>query len=84
MIAQELAALLEPLVGGELPVRIRSWDGSSTPEKDHDDRPVVKLNSPAVLRRQLWGPGELALSQSYVLGELEVSGGLYPALRQVW
>lgn len=84
MIAQELAGLLEPFVGGELPVRIIAWDGSSTPEKDSDDRPVVTLNSPNVLRRQLWGPGELALSQSYVLGELEVSGELYPALRQVW
>lgn len=84
MIAQELAGLLEPFVGGELPVRIIAWDGSSTPEKDSDDRPVVTLNSPNILRRQLWGPGELALSQSYVLGELEVSGELYPALRQVW
>ncbi|WP_394938105.1 class I SAM-dependent methyltransferase [Psychromicrobium sp. YIM B11713] len=84
MIAEQLARVLEPLVGGELPVRIIAWDGSSTPERDADDRPVVRLNSAEVLRRQLWGPGELALSQSYVLGELEVSGELYPALRKVW
>lgn len=84
MIAQQLAALLEPFLGGEIPVRITAWDGSSTPERDSDDRPVVRLNSPNVLRRQLWGPGELALAQSYVLGELEVSGELYPALRRVW
>lgn len=84
LIAQQLADLLEPLIGGELPVRIVAWDGSATAAHQADDRPIVRLNSPAVLRRQLWGPGELALSQSYVLGELEVSGGLYPALRRVW
>lgn len=84
MIAPQLAALLEPLFGGELPIRIIAWDGSSTPEQVSDDRPVVTLHSPNVLRRQLWGPGELALAQSYVLGELEVSGELYSALRRVW
>ncbi|MBQ1443648.1 MAG: class I SAM-dependent methyltransferase [Renibacterium sp.] len=84
MIAQQLAALLGPFLGGDLPVRIVAWDGSATPELDSDERPVVTLNSPNVLRRQLWGPGELSLAQSYVLGELAVSGELHSALRQVW
>ena len=51
MIAQQLAALLGPFLGGDLPVRIVAWDGSATPELDSDERPVVTLNSPNVLRR---------------------------------
>jgi cyclopropane-fatty-acyl-phospholipid synthase len=37
-VAPELAAAAEPFVGGELPVRLRAWDGS---EAGPADAPLV-------------------------------------------
>src|SRR5205823_3574871 len=71
--APALAALVEPLFGGELPVRLRAWDGS---EHGPKDAPVVVLRSRKALRRLAWNPGELGLAQAYVTGELDVEGDL--------
>ncbi|MFE4501142.1 class I SAM-dependent methyltransferase [Rhodococcus sp. NPDC056743] len=80
-IAERLAELLSPLVGGELPVRLTAWDGSAA---GPDDAPKVTLYSANVLRRLLWNPGELGAAQAYVLGELDVEGDLGEALTHVW
>ncbi|MGA8246576.1 MAG: SAM-dependent methyltransferase, partial [Nocardioides sp.] len=72
-VAPRLAAAVEPFVGGELPVRLRAWDGS---EAGPDDAPVVELRSSDALRRLLWHPGELGAAQAYVTGELDVPGDL--------
>jgi cyclopropane-fatty-acyl-phospholipid synthase len=76
-VAAELAESARPFVGGELPVRLRAWDGS---EAGPADAPVVELTSPDALRRLLWHPGELGAAQAYVTGELEVPGDLSAAL----
>ena len=68
-IAQRLARTLEPFIGGELPVRLRAWDGSET---GSSDGPLVVLNSADAVRRLLWHPGELGAAQAYVTGELDV------------
>ena len=68
-VAQKLAAALAPFVGGELPVRLRAWDGSET---GSTDGPLIVLNSPDAVRRLLWHPGELGAAQAYVTGELDV------------
>ncbi len=68
-IAARLAEALEPFVGGDLPVRLRAWDGS---EAGPTDAPLVELRSPDAVRRLLWHPGELGAAQAYVTGELEV------------
>ena len=60
---------LRPFVGGDLPVRLRAWDGS---EAGPADAPLVELRSPDAVRRLLWHPGELGAAQAYVTGELEV------------
>ncbi|WP_432478121.1 class I SAM-dependent methyltransferase [Nocardioides sp. GXQ0305] len=76
-VAHRLAHALRPFVGGDLPVRLRAWDGSvAGPE----DLPEVELRSPDALRRLLWHPGELGAAQAYVTGELEVHGDLGDAL----
>jgi cyclopropane-fatty-acyl-phospholipid synthase len=75
-----LAPVAEGLFGGELPVRIRAWDGS---EAGPSDGPAVVLHSPQALRRLLWHPGELGLAQAYVTGELDVEGDLTDGLRAV-
>ncbi|WP_193612514.1 class I SAM-dependent methyltransferase [Nocardioides lijunqiniae] len=68
-VAPRLAAAVAPFVGGELPVRLRAWDGS---EAGPVDAPLVELRSPSAVRRLLRHPGELGAAQAYVTGELEV------------
>ena len=68
-VAERLAAGVEPFVGGELPVRLRAWDGS---EAGPVDAPRVVINSPDALRRLIWRPGELGAAQAYVSGEIDV------------
>lgn len=76
-VADRLAEALRPFIGGDLPVRLVAWDGSSA---GPEDAPVVELRSPDALRRLLWHPGELGAAQAYVTGELEVHGDLDAAL----
>ncbi len=80
-VAGLLARVLRQFCGGELPVRIRAWDGS---EAGPAGRPAVILRSNRALRRLLWNPGELGLAQAYVAGELDVDGDLAEGLRLVW
>ncbi|HEX2904625.1 MAG TPA: hypothetical protein VHO01_14320, partial [Jatrophihabitans sp.] len=83
-IARKLADLMHPLVGGELPVRIRAWDGS---EAGPAGAPVLHITSRKALRRLLWQPDELGIAQAYITGEVDVPGGateLADGLRQVW
>jgi cyclopropane-fatty-acyl-phospholipid synthase len=79
--APALAAALSPLLGGELPVRLIAWDGSTTGPAD---APHVVLRSPRALRRFLRHPGEVGAAQAYVTGELDVEGDLDGALTHVW
>jgi cyclopropane-fatty-acyl-phospholipid synthase len=80
-VAPRLAQALQPFVGGDLPVRLTAWDGSvAGPE----GAPSVLLNSPDVIRRLLWHPGELGAAQAYVTGEIDVEGDLDVALTHVW
>jgi cyclopropane-fatty-acyl-phospholipid synthase len=76
-----LAAAIEPLIGGELPVRLIAWDGSIAGPAA---APVVWVRSAAALRRMLWHPGELGAAQAYVCGDLDVDGDLGAVLAQVW
>ncbi|MBA4609887.1 class I SAM-dependent methyltransferase [Aeromicrobium sp. Marseille-Q0843] len=75
-LAGQTAAVLEPVVG-EIPVRLEFWDGSVVgPIRG----PIVRITSPAALRRLLWSPGELGAAQAYVSGEAEIEGDLDAAL----
>ncbi|EGX57088.1 cyclopropane-fatty-acyl-phospholipid synthase [Streptomyces zinciresistens K42] len=76
--AQRLAALAEDALGGPLPVRLRTWDGSET---GPSGAPVVVVRSRRALRRLLWQPGELGLAQAYVTGDIDVEGDLAQGLR---
>ncbi len=79
-VAAELARAAAPLVG-ELPVRLRAWDGSETGPME---APLVELRSPDALRRLLWHPGELGAAQAYVTGELEIHGDLAEVLTHLF
>ena len=68
-IAHHLAEAARPFIGGDLPVRLQAWDGSTAGPLG---APLVVLRSPDALRRLLWHPGELGAAQAYVTGELDV------------
>lgn len=76
--AQRLEPLVEQLLGGALPVRVRMWDGSETGAADG---PLVHVRSRRALRRLLWAPGELGLAEAYITGDVEVEGDLAEGLR---
>ena len=76
-VAGALAEAVRPFIGGDLPVRLRAWDGS---EAGPADAPLVELRSADAVRRLLWHPGELGAAQAYVTGELEVHHDLDEAL----
>ena len=83
-VADKLATLITGLLGADLPVRIRAWDGS---QAGPADAPLLQLNSRRALRRLLWEPNELGLAQAYITGDLDVPGGareLADGLRRVW
>jgi cyclopropane-fatty-acyl-phospholipid synthase len=80
-IAPTLAALVTDLVGVDLPIRLRAWDGS---EAGPADAPVAVLRARRALRRLLWDPSELGLARAFVAGDLAVEGDLTDGLRRCW
>ena len=83
-VAQEMAAVVTPLFGGTLPLRIRAWDGSEAGPAQESGAPTVVVNDSAALRRLVYRPGELGLAQAYVTGEIDVEGDLLDGFRRVW
>lgn len=81
-VAEELSELVRGAVGVELPVRLRAWDGSEA--GDDDAAPILHVKDKNALRRLLWSPGELALAQAYVTGEIDVAGDLAEGLRRMF
>ncbi len=79
--AERLVTLVEPVLGGTLPIRVQAWDGSAA---GPTDAPTLTIRSRAALRRLLWNPGELGLAQAYVTGEIDVDGDLRDAFRIMW
>ncbi|MFF7053625.1 class I SAM-dependent methyltransferase [Streptomyces griseorubiginosus] len=75
--ALRLKSLLEQLLGSELPVRIRAWDGS---QSGPPGAPALVVRNRRAVRRLLWKPGELGLARAWVAGDLEIEGDFYGAL----
>src|SRR3954464_12397149 len=82
-VARTLRPLVQALLGPDLPVAIRFWDGSCLgPEVDLTDGPhaVIVVRSPDAVRRLLYAPNEVGLGRAYVTGDLDVEGDVYTAL----
>jgi cyclopropane-fatty-acyl-phospholipid synthase len=79
--ADRLAALVRDAAGIELPVRVRTWDGS---EAGPADAPVLIIKRRKALRRLLWAPGEMGLARAYVTGDIDVEGDLADGFRRTW
>ncbi|MBA2594750.1 MAG: SAM-dependent methyltransferase, partial [Gammaproteobacteria bacterium] len=92
MLIQEL---VEDLLGPDLPIGIRAYDG--TRMGPPDPPATLVIHSKNALRRIVTRPGELGFARSYVTGEVEIEGDIFDFialqsrlpqvqlnLRQVW
>ena len=92
MLIQEL---MEDLLGTDLPIGIRAYDG--TRMGPPDPPATLVIHSKNALRRIVTRPGELGFARSYVTGEVEIEGDIFDFialqsrlpqvqlnLRQVW
>ena len=77
-VAETLEPLLCRILGDDVPVEMRFWDGSSY---GHDGVGVVTFTCPEALRRIVWSPDELGVARAYVAGEVDVQGDMIDVLR---
>jgi cyclopropane-fatty-acyl-phospholipid synthase len=77
-VAELLAPLIERLLGSNLPVAVRYWDGSTT--GDESAGTTVTIRSQDALRRLLYAPNELGLGRAYVAGDIDIEGNVFEAL----
>ncbi|WP_460066439.1 class I SAM-dependent methyltransferase [Streptomyces sp. YKOK-I1] len=75
--APRLHAIVEQLLGGPLPMRIRAWDGS---QAGPPGAPALVVRNRRALRRMVFKPGELGLARAWVAGDLEIEGDLFVAM----
>jgi cyclopropane-fatty-acyl-phospholipid synthase len=73
-----VADLLCDVLGKEVPVAFRAYDGSSFGPPDAPTTIVVR--SPDALRRIVTAPDELGFGRAYVAGELEVDGDIFDVM----
>jgi cyclopropane-fatty-acyl-phospholipid synthase len=74
-----LVPVISELIGTELPIRIRTWDGA---EAGPPGAPVLVLHNRRALRHLIWRPDELGLARAYVAGDLDLAeeGDLFELL----
>jgi len=73
-----LSSLIESVLGSDLPVAVRGYDGSTLGPPDAPA--TLVLRSRDALRRIVTAPGELGFARAYVSGDLDVEGDIYAAL----
>ena len=73
-----VADLVSSVLGPDLPIAVRAYDGSRLGPADAPA--TLVLRSPDALRRIVTAPGELGLGRAYVAGDLDVEGDIFGAL----
>ncbi|HVV13804.1 cyclopropane-fatty-acyl-phospholipid synthase family protein [Amycolatopsis sp.] len=79
--ASAVHALVRVVLGSELPLQIRCWDGSEAGPPDAPVRLVLRRRR--ALRRLLWAPNELGLARAFVSGDLDVETDFFDSLSQL-
>lgn len=77
-----VAELLQPLVRallGDVNVRIKFWDGSSSGEASSIG--AILLRSPQALQRIIWAPDELGVGRAFVTGEIDFEGDIFELIK---
>src|SRR3954466_5560793 len=73
-----VAKLLSDVLGDDVPVAFRAYDGSTFGPSDA--RTTIVVRSPNALRRLVPAPDELGFGRAYVAGELEVDGDIFDVM----
>src|SRR4029453_14150810 len=73
-----LAALVEDVLGRDLPVGVTAYDGSRAGPADASAN--IAIRSPDALRRIITAPGELGFARAYASGDLELDGDIFALL----
>jgi cyclopropane-fatty-acyl-phospholipid synthase len=73
-----LAALVDEVLGGDVPLAVEAYDGSRAGPADATTTLIIR--SPDALRRVITAPGELGLARAYVAGELDIDGDIWDLL----
>jgi cyclopropane-fatty-acyl-phospholipid synthase len=73
-----IASLIESVLGTDLPIAFRAYDGSALGPPDAPA--TIVLRSHDALRRIVTAPGELGFARAYVAGDLDLEGDVFAAL----
>jgi cyclopropane-fatty-acyl-phospholipid synthase len=73
-----VANVLEQVLGGDLPIGLRAYDGSCAGPPTATT--TVHVRSPDAIRRIVTAPGQLGLARAYVAGDLELDGDILELL----
>ena len=73
-----LAPIIESMLGTNLPVAVRAYDGSSVGPPDPPA--TIYVRSPDALRRIITAPGELGFARAYVAGDIDLEGDIFAGL----
>lgn len=73
-----IAELITDVLGGDLPVAVKAYDGSRTGPADATA--TIVIASPRALVRLAHDRGELGVGRAYVAGDLDIQGDLFAAL----
>jgi len=73
-----LAPIIESMLGTDLPVAVRAYDGSSVGPPDPPA--TIYVRSPDALRRIITAPGELGFARAYVAGDIDLEGDIFAGL----
>ena len=73
-----VADLLQDLLGSDLPVALRGYDGSVLGPPDAAT--TVFVRSPDALRRIVTAPNELGFGRAYIAGDLEIDGDMFDVI----
>ncbi len=76
-----IAELVRGLVGPELPIAVRAYDGSA--DEPPDSVATLVLRRPGAIQRFLTAPGELGLGRAYVAGDADIEGDAFAAIRAI-
>jgi cyclopropane-fatty-acyl-phospholipid synthase len=79
-IASRIGKIVETVLGIDLPVSIRAWDGSSIIKHNS---PTLSFNSLHAMRHLLWSPSELGLARAYISGAVDLEGDVFEFFHHV-
>jgi cyclopropane-fatty-acyl-phospholipid synthase len=80
-VADTVAPLVTSTLGGEVPIRVTCWDGSTVGPSSSSLHLVIRNRR--ALRRIMWAPNELGFARAYVSGDIDVEGDLVAGLQEM-